>query len=131
VTLARWLALWAAVTVAVAVGQFFATDWAGGLNPQARCESLQLTLPKVTGVREVGQRRWPPATRCMAIECFTERRGADGESCPGDSRTAVFLLPARASDWAFLLLGSMLFTPLIAGMTMITLRWRSGHARPS
>lgn len=130
-TLARWLALWAAVTVAVGAAQFFATDWAGGLNPQARCESLQLTLPKVTGVREVGQRVWPPATRCMAVECFSEARGKDGQTCVGDSRSAVILLSARASDWAFLLLGSMLFTPLIAGMTMITMRWRSGHARPS
>ena len=128
-TIARWLALWAAVTIAVGIGQFFATDWAGGLNPQARCESLQLTLPKVSTVREVGQRRWPPATRCMAAECFTDARGKDGQSCLGDSRAQVFTLPARASDWAFLVLGSTLFTPLIAGMTMITMRWR--QARPS
>ena len=117
--------LWLAVGLAVAAVQFFVTDWAAGLDPRARCEELELTLPALARVEHAGQSRMPPATRCRVTECERPVENARELKCAAYSRQAVTVdLAPRGRDLVYLFGGSLLFSPLIALLVVALTRRR-------
>jgi len=126
----RVLWLWLAVGLLVGAAQFFLTDWAAGLDPDARCRELELTQPARARIEHAGQARVPPGTRCRVTACAEARRTPGGRrvECgrygPG---SAVIEIPARGRDLLALAGASLLFTPLIALLVIAASRRRPGR----
>ncbi len=120
--------IWLAFGLLVAGIQFFVTDWAAGMDPDARCEELELTLPALARAEHVGQRRVPPETRCRVTECVrpVERKGGREIACRKYRSTGITVaVTPRTRDLVYLFGGSLLFTPLIALLVVALSRRRS------
>jgi hypothetical protein len=113
----------------IAVLQFAATEWAGGLEPVERCSELRTSHPALAAVGDTSQERWPPGVRCQITECPWRPTGDGGATpdCRGDRATHLsVVIAADAQDWAFLGLSSLFGGAALAAMVILgrTLRCR-------